>query len=277
MLVVGPGKRDARHSWVAGALSLLSDVSLQPTLLDGDLNLEEHREEASSYPLILALPVSIGSCAEVLDFSEYEHLRSKLRLVVPGNWQKGYFAQVVGKKGFAVRFSQVSQDDLQPPPDLGKALLMAIATEKVRGRSVKMAHDTSERAPGESSVQSRTVEAIGRAGGGSGGQTIVVVQPGGDVVVNPEGGSRVGNAWKNGSFFVIAFVVLLGAIAAGKRAVGSKDFLASIAATYLAFTLVAISLLKYEGKLKEKSFVELLKIVIFPFGLLRGGRPSDQQ
>jgi hypothetical protein len=160
LLLLGPGKENALHEITLGLKEFLDRAGFSPAILDGDLDLPEHRKQASDYPRIVALPITVGSCAEVLDFSAQPHLRELLAVVLPSEHRGGYFARVIEEQELKIRECGSVGEEIDD--SLGKKCLMALAGPLARRESAEEADAWTDRAPPEENAPAR--EGRGRAG-----------------------------------------------------------------------------------------------------------------
>src|ERR1041384_7865078 len=69
ILIVGPGSKDPQHYLTEALRLFLLDIGFAPSVLDEDLDVHAHRQTAQFFPWVVALPVSVGACVEVLDLA----------------------------------------------------------------------------------------------------------------------------------------------------------------------------------------------------------------
>jgi hypothetical protein len=252
LLLLGPGKENTLHEITLGLKEFLIRAGFDAAILDGDLDLSEHRRQAAGYPRIVALPITIGSCVEVLDFSKEPDLRRLLSVVLPGEHRGGYFARVVEDQGLKIRECGQVGDEVDD--SLGKKCLIALAGPLGREESASEATAWTRDAPPEENAQAR--EAKGEIEAGSGG-----------TVESPPMSGLTKGIFAFGALAVVAFVVLtlLASIFAGLVLVG-------ILIAVLAFAL------RSEGKLSETHLVEVILAVLKQVPKLKAlGRRQDQK
>ena len=161
-LLVGPGSQSGLHEVTLGLSRFLELVGFRAIMLDRDFDPSEHRAEAARYPWIVALPISVGSSAELLDFAAQDDLRGRLAVVLPAQYRDGYLVSLLQDRyGLKVRACGSVSDDLdQVDRELGKGALIALATVGNKVRSIKDAAALSATAPVPDNVQAREAEMV---------------------------------------------------------------------------------------------------------------------
>jgi hypothetical protein len=227
-------------------------------MLDGGLNLEEHRQQAAEYPRIVALPITVGSCAEVLDFFGREELRKILAVVLPTEHHGGYFAALLrdDERRLTIRgCGPVADAEAEIDANLGKMFLMELAGPLCKVASTSAAQRQTAARRGPDSVQAREAQAHGEA---------VATAP-----------STALAKWVLGSAALVILSVALVALA------GASWMTTLVVGVVLLMVLLIIGpfALRTMGLLSEPSFVslttEVIKQVPAIVGRLRGGTDPD--
>lgn len=93
---------------------------------------------------------------------------------------------------------------------------------------------------------------------------VIVQQSGGEKEIEKKEKQEkiIKSAWANGSFYLFAFVVVSAGLAALSNYVDYKEFLAILIAGPLLVLVIGALQLKHDDRLKDKHFVELMKIVL---------------
>lgn len=159
VLVAGPGSRDAGHRYTLGVIEFLKRVGFSPEILDGQIDPDEHRARADLFPHIIALPFSVGSCTEVLHFASIAELRRRLLVVLPEEFQSGYFAKVLSLvHEVPVRTCESIDDNRRSSSlyrSIGTSVLYELARHIHSQGAEEMARKRTDAAPPERSVQGR--------------------------------------------------------------------------------------------------------------------------
>lgn len=255
VLILGPGRAHALSALTQAMERFLREAGLAPVTLDGDLLPKEHRERAKAFELIVALPVTIGTTAEVLDFLSNDDLADRVVVVLPHAYRDGYFARIVEHDHqVSIRScGSIGDDPSGVDNDIGKKTLMALATRLATLDNEELALHATGLISAPANVQAR------------------MQQRAAPTVSSP-------NPWKSGSFYLGSFVVV-GLVTAG---------VAAVAGPWAAVPLLAIGVLavlaigplqqRQDGQLTEKSFLELMIEVARNLPRIvgrRGGPPQD--
>ena len=156
VLLLGPGHKNPLHGVTSDLKAFLERVGFQAATLDGDFDPHEHRAQAADYPRIVALPVTVGSCSEVLDFAADEDLRARLAVVLPREHHSGYFARILREdRGLKVSECGAVDATTEIDAELGKKCLMALAARENRLSSASQAASMTAAARGPENVQAR--------------------------------------------------------------------------------------------------------------------------
>ena len=158
VLVLGPGERDPAHPLTKALTLFLQRIGLSPRALTTDSDPAAHREFAADFPWIIALPISVGSCAEVLDFAHRDALRERLSVILPEEYNGGYFARIIGyDHSFPTRYCGTVSGFQSGLIDekIGIKVLLEV-TKYVRVTiSRSQAREKTDEAPVPSSIQAR--------------------------------------------------------------------------------------------------------------------------
>ncbi len=107
----------------------------------------------------------------------------------------------------------------------------------------------------------------------------VVIEPKGDSVMVKKLRSEIvaRSAWANGLFYLFCFAVVLGGLGVLARAVPSYALAIILIAGILFIPLIGTLQLRQDNRLSEKSFTELIKIIIKQLPLIAGIGKHDRK
>lgn len=251
VLLLGPGKRTELHSVTLSLKAFLERAGFQAHMLDSRFEPDEHRNQAAGYPQIIALPITIGSCSEVLDFAERAELRSVLRIVLPREHSDGYFARILTHDRYIKPRScgQIGADG-NTDGDVGTSCLMALAAGIVGTRNIDRADSITASRHDPESVPARIAAAsTNHPGSLPAGAGRTESQP------SIEWAATVGIA-------LIAAVCIAAATVTGLAAKSVFLGLGAFLAVVIVFIALCLVVLRVTGKISEWSVFRLMTTLL---------------
>lgn len=154
VMLISPGDGHPLGFLTRAAEAFLQRVGFRPLVIDSGIEIAEHRARASNAPRVLALPVSVGSVAEVFDL--WRNVPGCiLKLLVPSDCADNYFVRIIESDADAPRMIRCGRVLEGARKDVGKRILQLLAESLGKEEAVERAAALTAEVKGFPSLQGK--------------------------------------------------------------------------------------------------------------------------